>query len=189
MRLGAALHKAGKASEAIAQFEKASELLPVATGADNPNNFIASIAIEQKDNARAIRAFEAVVKIDHYDVEAARKLAALVAAQNDAGRTGAAYERVVALDPFDAQAQTMAGRAAMGRRDAPRALRAFRAAIASAPPDRASAHTDLAEAYLLGGDAAEAKRQALAALELAPTFERAQNLLLDIVDAPGGDRR
>ncbi|MEQ1757611.1 MAG: tetratricopeptide repeat protein [Vicinamibacterales bacterium] len=183
MRLGAALHKAGQASEAIAQFEKASELLPVATGGDNPNNFIATIALEQKDNARAIRALEAVVKIDHYDVEAARKLAALVATQNDVARTGAAYERVVALDPFDAQAQTMTGRAAMGRRDAPRALRAFRAALASAPADRASAHTDLAAAYLLGGDPVEAKRQALAALELAPTFERAQDLLLDIVDA------
>ncbi len=189
MRLGVALQKAGDAAAAIAQLEKAAELLPVATGGDNPNSLIAGIALEQKDTARAIRALEAVVKVDHYDVHAARKLAALIAPANDLARTGAAYERVVALDPFDAQAQTMTGRSAMGRRDAPRALRAFRAALASAPPDRASAYTDLAEAYLLSGNAPDAKVNALAALELAPTFERAQDVLLDIVDAPGAGGR
>jgi len=189
MRLGVALQKAGNSAGAIAQLEKAGELLPVASGSNNPNSMIADIALGQKDTARAIRALEAVVKVDHYDVEAARKLASLIAPANDLARTGTAYERVVALDPFDAQAQTMAGRAAMGRRDAPRALRAFRAALASSPPDKASAHTDLAEAYLLSGEAAEAKKQALAALELAPTFERAQDVLLGLVDAPRGTPR
>lgn len=189
MRLGVALQKAGDAAGAIAQLEKAGELLPLATGADNPNSIIASIALGQKDTARAIRALEAVVKVDHYDVEAARKLASLIAEDNDLARTGAAYERVVALDPFDAHAQAVAGRAAMGRRDAPRALRAFRAALASSPPDRATAHADLAEAYLLAGDMTEAKRQALAALELAPAFERAQDLLLKIVDSSGAGAR
>ncbi len=184
MRLGAALQRAGNSAGAIAQLEKASELLPLATGSDNPNSMIASIALEQKDNARAIRALEAVVKVDHYDVEAARKLAALVAESNDPARTGVAYERVVALDPFDAQAQTMTGRAALTRRDAPRAVRAFTAALASSPADRASAFTDLAEAHLMAGNAPEAKRQALAALEIAPTFDRAQDVLLKVVDVP-----
>jgi hypothetical protein len=40
----------------------------------------------------------------------------------------------------------------------------------------------LAEAYLIAGRPVEAKKEALAALEIAPTFERAQDLLLRAVE-------
>jgi hypothetical protein len=46
--------------------------------------------------------------------------------------------------------------------------------------DRAGAHADLAEALALAGEKAEAKKQALAALEIAPTFTRAQDLLIKL---------
>ena len=36
--------------------------------------------------------------------------------------------------------------------------------------------------YVVAGRAAEAKREALAALEIAPSFERAQELLLKAID-------
>jgi Flp pilus assembly protein TadD len=62
------------------------------------------------------------------------------------------------------------------------AVRNFRVALAAGPVDRATAHTDLAEALLQAGNRAEAKRQALAALEVAPTYERAQELLLKLID-------
>jgi Tfp pilus assembly protein PilF len=65
------------------------------------------------------------------------------------------------------------------------AVREFRAALAIGPADRASAHCDLGEGYLLAGRSAEAKREALAALEIAPSFERAQDLLLKVVDGGG----
>ena len=51
-----------------------------------------------------------------------------------------------------------------------------------APPTRPPAHCDLGESYLLAGRPADAKREALAALEIAPSFERAQEL------AAQGDR-
>jgi Tfp pilus assembly protein PilF len=62
------------------------------------------------------------------------------------------------------------------------AARWFRAALAAGPSDRAAAHCDLAESYLATGQAPQAKRQVLAALEVAPTYARAQDLLLAIVD-------
>ena len=58
--------------------------------------------------------------------------------------------------------------------------------LALEPVDHAAAHTDLAESYLKGGKRAEAKKQTLAALEIAPSYERAQDLLLKLV---GGDSR
>jgi Tfp pilus assembly protein PilF len=45
--------------------------------------------------------------------------------------------------------------------------------------DPVGAYTDLAQAYLAGGNKKEAKSTALLALEIAPTFEQAQNILLD----------
>jgi hypothetical protein len=48
------------------------------------------------------------------------------------------------------------------------------------------AHTDLAEALLAAGHRAEARAQAVVALELAPRYERAQEVLLAIVE---GERR
>ena len=43
-------------------------------------------------------------------------------------------------------------------------------------------HADLAEGLLQSGDRVEAKRETLSALEIAPTYERAQELLLKLVD-------
>ncbi len=182
MELGQALHEAGDKAAAIQALERASALLPMANGQNNPNALIALIAAEQKDTTRAIRALDDVLKVDHTSVESARKLAALLAPLGDAAKTEDAYRRIVAIDPFDSQAQTGLGRLALRRKETQAALRAFRSALATNPPDRASAHADLAEAYVQSGDMVEARRQTLAALEIAPSFERAQDLLLKIVE-------
>jgi len=187
MTLARALYESGDMASATGALERAAKLIPGATGDQNPNALIAAIATKQGDTARAIRALEAVVKVDSSDVEAARQLAGLIAPLGDEARTAAAYERVAELDPFDAQAQSVVGRYALKQKNAPRAARALRAALAAGPADRVVAHVDLAEALLMAGQFGDAKREALAALEMAPSFERAQDLLLKIVSAqPGG---
>jgi Flp pilus assembly protein TadD len=102
----------------------------------------------------------------------------------DPGRTRPVYERIAAIDPFDAEVHATLGRLAMRRDDAETAIREFRAVIALKPVDQASAYTDLAEGYLKGGRRADARRQTLAALEIAPSYERAQDLLLKLSEAP-----
>ena len=181
MRLGIARQKAGDIAGAIRAFEQAAQLLPGLQGKSNPNLTIAEIAVEQKNTARAIQALDAFLKVDGNDVDAARQRAQLLEPLGDAARTAAAYLRVVDADPFDSHAQTMVGRAALQRKDASAAIRAFRAALGAKPADVAIAHYDLAQAYLLGGQNAQAKQETLAALEVAPSFEPAQDLLLKIV--------
>jgi tetratricopeptide (TPR) repeat protein len=188
MQLAQAQREAADPAGAIQTLERASALIPDAGGQANPHALIAAIATERGDTARAIQALEAAVKVDYTDVEAARRLAALLEKQNDAARTAAAYQLVAELDPFDAQAQAYVGRVALKNGDTDRALRAFRAALAANPSDRAGAHIDLAEASFAAGQLDDAKRQALAALEIAPSFERAQDLLLKIVDPQPGAR-
>jgi len=89
-------------------------------------------------------------------------------------------ERVVDADPFDAKAEAGLGRLALQRKDSATAVRAFRAALATNPPDRATAHTDLAEAHVAAGQLKEAKTETLNALEIAPSYNRALDLLLKI---------
>ena len=60
-------------------------------------------------------------------------------------------------------------------------MREFRAAIAAGALDGAAAHCDLAESYVATGDKALAKKEALAAMEIAPGYPRAQDLLLKLV--------
>jgi tetratricopeptide (TPR) repeat protein len=181
MQLGVQLREAKDLPGAIAAFEQALKIVPNASGGNSPNALIASVALEQKDTARAIRALEGHVRVDASDVSAARTLASLLEPMGDAQRTADAFARVVAADPFDAKAQTMVGRFALSRKETQAALRSFRSALALNPADRASVHTDLAEAYMQAGQMADARREVLAALEIAPSFERAQDLLLKIV--------
>ncbi len=70
----------------------------------------------------------------------------------------------------------------MAEGDLTRAARELEVTLAAGPVDRVSVHVDLAESYLRGGRLDDAKRQVIAALEIAPTYERAQVLLLEIVE-------
>jgi len=54
----------------------------------------------------------------------------------------------------------------------------FQAALALRPPNLAEAHTDLGEALLALGRREDARKEALLALQDAPSFARAQDLLL-----------
>jgi tetratricopeptide (TPR) repeat protein len=183
--LGNALRKSGNLDEAIKVFERAAALAPPATGPDSPNIQIAQIAMERKDTARAAMALEAALKTDFDNVEVARELARLLkeAKVTDPARLRPVYEKIAAVDPFDSDAHTVLGRLALQRDDAEAAVREFRAVVALGPIDQAAAHTDLAESYLRSGRRAEARKQTLAALEIAPSYQRAQELLLKLVEA------
>ena len=180
VELGMALKKTAP-EEAIGAFEHAAALVPNATGADSPQAQIAEIALAQGDKARAIKALDTLTGFDHSDVASARKLASLVDPKTDAVLLHTALKRAVAVDPFDSVSHTTLGRMALSAGDAPEAVRMFRVALAAGPVDKAGAHADLAEGLFAAGQTAEARRQALAALEIAPTYTRAQDLLLKLV--------
>jgi cellulose synthase operon protein C len=126
-----------------------------------------------------------VLAQDHTTVDAARQLATLAEKSSSTGALALAYERVVAIDPFDPVAHSGLGRLAVTAKQPETAVREFKAALALGPADRAAAHCDLAEAFLLASRPAEAKTEALAALEIAPTYDRAQELLLRAIQGAG----
>jgi cellulose synthase operon protein C len=182
MTLGDALAESDP-DAAIEAFEKAAKLIPNAGGEDSPYAAIAAVAMKKGDKTRAARALEQLTANTHTDVASARELAALV--EKEPARARTALQRVVAVDPFDAQSQAALGQLALKAGDTAEAIRAFRVTVASKPLDRASAHADLAEALLAAGRKDEARKQVMEALMVAPTYTRAQDLLLKL---SGGSR-
>jgi tetratricopeptide (TPR) repeat protein len=184
LALGQALAAQGDRA-AFVPLEKAAALIPMAIGENSPHALMGKLAEQLGDQARAIKEYRALLAQDHTAVEPARRLATLAAAANDEASLALAQARVVSIDPFDSQGHTGLGRVAFKRKDAAVATREFRMALAVGPADRAAAHCDLGESYLMAGRVADAKREALAALEIAPSFERAQDLLLKTIDGKG----
>jgi tetratricopeptide (TPR) repeat protein len=179
---GRLLWKDARPDEALTALGRAAALVPMASGADSPRALMAQIALEQQDTARASRELETLLEHDHTNVEAAREIVKLLSASPmpDRQRLVSAYESVVGIDPFDAAAHARLGKLLLAQQDSAKAIRELRAALASGPADRADVLVDLGEAYLLANQPAQARRQTLAALEIAPAFERAQDLLLKI---------
>jgi tetratricopeptide (TPR) repeat protein len=182
MRLGDARAAAGDIDGAFDAWENAARVLPSVTGNDSPLARVANLAASRGETARAVDALERLLLRDDTNVEAARRLASLIDADREPARAARAWERIAEIDPFDASASAALGRQALANRSPEDAARWFRAALAADPVDRAAAHCDLAESYLATGASQVARRQVLAALELAPSYARAQDLLLTIVD-------
>ncbi len=184
-RVQLALARALEASDpdaAFAAYERAAALVPIASGEGSPQASIAALALKRGDKARAARALETLTTNDHTDVGSARQLVGLLDQPADVARRKAALAKLVTVDPFDAAAHSELGRFALADGNVPAALQAFRVAIAAGAQDRAGAHADLGEALEKTGARDDAKRQALLALEIAPSYVRAQDLLLRLVE-------
>jgi tetratricopeptide (TPR) repeat protein len=177
-----------KDKAAFEPLERAAALVPVATGEDSPHLLMAQLAEQLGDEPRAVREYVRFLANDHTAVDPARRLGALADKLGDEAGALVAYQRIVEIDPYDAAAHSGLGRLAVKRAQHDIAIREFTAALALGPTDRAAAHCDLGESLLAKGRKADAKREALAALEIAPSFERAQELLLKSIQSGQGQR-
>jgi tetratricopeptide (TPR) repeat protein len=180
--LGHVLQESEDIDGAVVAFERATALVPMAKGPASPRVFLIDLLEHKGDKARMMHHLEALLEYDQADVGAARRLAALATAAGDERRAWLAYERITGLDPFDAAAHAVFGRMALKRGDAQTAVRELKAALGAGSIDASAGYCDLGEAYLMAGRPADAKRQAIQALEIAPGYARAQELLLKTVE-------
>jgi tetratricopeptide (TPR) repeat protein len=173
----------GDLETAQAALERAVTLIPQTMGDQSARAALADVFEKRGDKVRAMRELETVIAESHTALDSARQLATLAREANDEARERFAVARIVTLDPTDAGAHGTLGRLALAKQDAPVALRELQLALTLGAADRAAVHTDMAEAYWQQGDSAQTRQHAIAALEIAPRFERAQELLLKVVDS------
>jgi tetratricopeptide (TPR) repeat protein len=169
--------------------ERAAALVPFATGDASPWRLLVTTALRQGDEAAARRYMEKVLEMDHTAAQPLRQLVSQARTPEDAALRQRAAERLIEIDPFDAAAHTALGELALARQDVPVALRELQAAVDAGPPNPAEALTSLAEATLRSGQRDQARRHLIKALETTPRHERAQDLLLQIIEGSGGQPR
>jgi tetratricopeptide (TPR) repeat protein len=175
---GALLYQQKKLAEALPHFERARAAFPEYAGEGSPYWFLAHIYKEQGAPDKARDALVQLTAINESHYQANLELARLREEQGDAQGAAAALERALYIWPFEPglHQRLAALHAKLGDRG--RIVRARRSLVALDPVDRPEALYQLALALLEAGDAAQARREVLRALELAPRFQRAQELLL-----------
>ncbi|UCD80014.1 MAG: tetratricopeptide repeat protein [Desulfobacterales bacterium] len=181
-QLGMMLYKNEEYEDAIRHLEIARDLLPEYGGDPNPRQILADLYAVQGDETAMLRELEALVKYQQHAFDACYKLARAYQERDDYAKVVYFLERAIAVDPYHPDVHKLLARAAFEKADYEKAIREYKILTTLDDTDPVNAHTDLAHAYLSGGKKEEAKKSALLALEIAPTFERAQNILLDSLE-------
>jgi len=180
LQLGAMYKKEGDSEHAIEHLRRAAELFAYYAGQGNPYSLLAEIYESRQQNSEAAATLETLVKYNETDAGALAKLARLRLAMGDRKAAVDALKRSFYIQPFDASLHKLAGGVYFELGSLPEAIREFKVQIALAPPDLAEAHYDLARSLEGSGDHQGARREVLRALEIAPGFEKAQELLLKL---------
>jgi tetratricopeptide (TPR) repeat protein len=175
-----------RAEEAEPFLVRARDLYPQYVGPDSPYLLLGRIYRDRGDNQAAARELRAYLEINETDYEARLELASI---EQDLGDRAAALrplEEAVYVYPLDPELHRRMAELYAATGDRAGLVRARSALVALQPTDMAQALYDLAEAQLEAGQASEARRQVLRALEIAPAFDAAQKLLLRLHDTGGG---
>ena len=166
---------------------RAQQLFPEYAGAGSSYWLLGVMYREQEKFAEAEAQFERMVAINAEHYPAQIELGLLRHRRGDTAGAIAALEAAIYIYPYDPGLhRKLAGYyAELGHWDL--AARERRALLALNPGDRAEAHSRLAAVYQRNGNRSSAREQILYALEIAPNYIRAQDLLLSLrlAEPPG----
>jgi tetratricopeptide (TPR) repeat protein len=189
LRLGAALLRDERYDDAEVHLREALRMFPEYGEADSPYWFLAQIHQERGEFDRAAAALARLNALSESNYQALVREADVLEELNRPAEAAAALDKAMQVWPYEIEAHerlaTMMSN--LGNHEA--AVRERSAVVALAPSDRAQALYELAVAQRDAGDAAAARRSVLRALEIAPNFESALELLLELREAAGGATR
>jgi cellulose synthase operon protein C len=184
LHMGMLLRKEGANAEAEAYLKKAQHLFPQYAEPGNPYQLLGEIYLESKRMEDALSEYLAWSRLDGDSIDPLIKAAEIYRNRGDWASVANMLEQSIFIHPYDQDIFKKLGEAAMGSEKWPQAVAAYRALIGLALSDPAGAHYDLARALLASGKRQEAKREVLRSLEIAPSFSKAQELLLRLSEEP-----
>jgi tetratricopeptide (TPR) repeat protein len=179
LQLAALRIKQRKFREAQEPLERAIELYPGYTGSNDPYSGLALVHRELKEPDKERRALERLVELDADAVPALLRLVELETAAQDWGALRGHAEQFMGANPLLVQPHRAMAQAAEQLGQGADAIGAYRKLLWLDPEDPAEVHYRLGRLLHAAGDP-EAKRQVLMALEEAPRFSEALQLLLEI---------
>jgi cellulose synthase operon protein C len=170
----------GHFDEAARLLERAAALFPQTGAPDGPWRMLAEAHRRRGDVAAEAASLARLVAVAESDYLANVRLAELRRAAGDARGEADALERAIWISPYDVALHVRLAELYAELGDLAGVVRERRAVVALQPVDRADAYYRLAIAELAAGDRDAARRSVLRALEIAPGFEAAQELLLEV---------
>jgi tetratricopeptide (TPR) repeat protein len=173
--------EAGTLDEAVEPLTRAIELYPEYTGAQNPYELLADVYIQMGDDRAAIEKLSQFAALSEYAYGTYLKLAGLMQEAGDSEGAADILTRAMYIHPMDLEGHRELGSVLIEREEFADAAREYEVLLALNAPDRANTYFNLASAEYGAGRMAEARRSILRSLEIAPSFEAAQELLLRIV--------
>ena len=183
LRMGVFLKKDGAYADAEPYLKKAKRLFPQYVEPGNPYQLLGQMYIEMKRENDALAEFKEWSQRDCRSLEPLIMAANIYSSRTDYDSAFKMLTLSIFIDPHDHDIQKKLVEAAIGSQQWTAAIAAGRVRIASDKSDPAGAHYDLARALLEAGKRLDAKRETLRALEIAPGFSKAQQLLLRLSES------
>jgi tetratricopeptide (TPR) repeat protein len=183
--MGKALLDARQADSALPYLLRAKALFPEYGGADSPRWLLAQAYQMQHDTAKAIAELDTLTRKYSQLYPAYIQLADLLEARRDTTGAAEALNSSMYVWPLDLKTHRRLASLSERLHQWNRLVRERRAVVALEPVDHAEALYQLARAYLLQGDKRAARRTVLQALDLAPNFPAAQDLLVSLSNGGG----
>ncbi len=168
-----------------ALFEQAQAMFPEYGADDGPAWFLARMALDRDDSTAALTLLSQITTRNETAWDANLLEADIREQRGDRVGAMAALERLLWIFPYDARVHDRLATLAAASNVYTVAVRERRAIIASAPTDLLEARFELARALGAAGDVPAARRELLDVLEQAPSFEKAQLLLLNLRSRSG----
>jgi len=178
--LGKVLLSEGRPDDAVGPLRRAKALFPEYLGGDSPRWLLGQAyrAQGRLDEAAAELADLTARNAKHYP--ALQTLADIESERGNVAAAARALEALMFVYPYDIARHRGLADQARAAGDPATELRERRAVLALDPVDRSQALYHLARAYRDAGDLAAARRAVLEALERAPNYQDALDLLLDL---------
>jgi tetratricopeptide (TPR) repeat protein len=185
MRTAVAYMTSGQADSARAALLRAQALFPDYAGGGSPSQYLAKLARDRGDLRDALAQVSRLTARSETAWDANLLEVELREQLGDTAGTRAPLERLIWISPYEIGIHAKLAELAAKRGDHARSILERRAILALDPPDALDARYQLARALKDGGDTAGARRELLDVLERAPSFEKAQALLLDLRSSQG----
>ena len=181
LQLGIVLFKEENFQEAKDSLNLAYEILPSYTGSPSPPLVLSQIYEAEGNTAEQHRWLEVLLENVQHDFASAMILAEAALEAGDQERAAYYIDRALQVDPYRADVHRLKARYAESTGNTAMAVTEFEVLMELDFNDPVEARTDLAQAYLNNSQYDEARQNVLYALEMAPSYRRAQQVLLQSV--------
>ncbi|MYA36527.1 MAG: tetratricopeptide repeat protein [Gammaproteobacteria bacterium] len=182
LQLGIVLFKEESFLEAREALEAAHELLPSYSGYPSPPLVMSQIYEREGNREEQHRWLEILLENLQHDDQSALILAEAALERTDFERAEYYIDRALQVDPYESDVHALRARLADETGNSPLAVTEYEILLELEVSDPVEARTSLAEAYMRNDQPAAAKQQVLEALETAPSYLRAQQVLLQSLD-------